>query len=268
MKETKLHFQRFEFKYLLNWREFYEIRDRLKPFVSLDGYAKTSKSGFYEVASLYFDSPKFYYYYEKIDGVRNRKKIRLRAYKVDDKPVGYTFFEIKRKNDAVILKDRFLLDRDDYEIFIKTGSFYKTKIYKEDNAKKIIQEYDIERFRRALEPKILVNYAREPYLGKYNKNFRVTFDYNIEASESKRLIGAECETNVLKDKLIMEIKFNGRLPYYIREIIEKYNLERSAYSKYCRAAESCYVFDDINYSKNYFFNVDKKLLNQQYERTI
>src|SRR3989338_11703953 len=111
MRETKLHFQRFEFKYLLNWEQFRQIRSRLRRYVALDGFARQTVSGFYEVVSLYYDSPKFYYYFEKIDGAGIRKKMRLRTYKVDNSFVGNVFFEIKRKIDAVILKDRILMDK-------------------------------------------------------------------------------------------------------------------------------------------------------------
>lgn len=263
MQEMKLHFQRFEFKYLLSWQEFHQIRRRLARFVSLDGFARAAKQGFYEVISLYYDSPKFYYYYEKTDGAKERKKIRLRAYQADGAWVGHTFFEIKRKHDAVILKDRFLLNPEIYNYFLRNNNFQSSDFDNDKNAQKIIAEYQQEYYRRSLEPQILVGYRREPYLGRYNKNFRVTFDYHIWARESRELPGnepGESRPNVLSDGVIMEVKFNGRLPYYIREIIEQYNLECMAYSKYCRGLEACYVFPDFNFSRNYLFPIDKSLL--------
>ncbi|PIP67259.1 MAG: hypothetical protein COW93_01160 [Parcubacteria group bacterium CG22_combo_CG10-13_8_21_14_all_41_9] len=268
MKETKLHFQRFEFKYLLSFDEFNQIRKRLRQYVSLDGFARDSNKGFYEVISLYYDSPKFYYYYEKIDGAVRRKKIRLRAYKKDDLFAGNIFFEIKRKHDAIILKDRILMDKEQYNNFIKNESFGNIDFANKKDAQNIIEEYDQERFTKCLEPKILVGYIREPYIGTYNKNFRITFDYNIRAKISENLFEHDLDTQVLSDGVIMEIKFNGRLPYYIKEIIDQYNLERIAYSKYCHSIEACYSLPEINASRNYFFNIDKQLLTQQYERII
>tara|TARA_Y100000310_G_C20660206_1_gene804331 strand:- start:486 stop:1247 length:762 start_codon:yes stop_codon:yes gene_type:complete len=253
MLKTKLHFQRFEFKYLISFDEFFRIREKIKQYVGLDGFAKDSKDGFYEVVSLYYDSPKFYYYHEKIDGAVNRKKIRLRTYKKNSEFVPNVFFEIKRKYDSVILKDRVLLDK-------KTHSFPKSN--------KITEEYEQEKYLRSLEPKILVSYKRQPFIGRYNKNFRVTFDYDIRAKETKDLFDPDLDVQVLSEKVVMEIKFNGILPYYIREIIDQYNLERIAYSKYCNAIEACYLLDEINFSKNYFLRLDKQLLTQQYERII
>lgn len=253
----KLHFQRFEFKYFLSFEQFREIRKQLSRYVALDGFAKQSASGFYEVFSLYYDSPKFYYYHEKIDGARNRKKIRLRTYRVDGTLAGPLFLEIKRKFDAVILKDRIVLNRAAYDNLMRTNSFSAVGFLQDQNAEKVVQEYDVERFRRSLAPKVLVRYRREPYLGRFNKNFRVTFDYNITACESEDIFAQTHDRSVLADGVVMEIKFNGRLPRYIREIIESYNLERVAYSKYCKAAEACYPFPDMNASRNYFFKANQ-----------
>lgn len=263
----KLHFQRFEFKYLLDFDQFQRISVRLKQYVSLDGFARSSSRGFYEVISLYYDSPKFYYYFEKIDGAPNRKKIRLRTYKVDNSFVDNVFFEIKRKRDAVILKDRILMDKYAYNSFIQNHSFEPVGVA-DGNNQNIIEEYNIERFTKCLEPKVLVSYIRQPYIGTFNKNFRVTFDYNIKASECDNLFETNFNKDVLSDKVVMEIKFNGRLPYYIREIITMYNLERIPYSKYCNSLETCMELPQINNSRNYFFNIDKNLTNKAYERII
>ena len=255
MHDLKLHFQRFEFKYFLTFDEFREIRKRLSRFVRLDGHAKDSRAGFYDVVSLYYDSPKFYYYNEKQDGVRNRKKIRLRRYTVDGAPAGPMFFEIKRKFDAVILKDRFAISREAHDRLVLRGALTLGDIGPSSSAERILEEFDAERFRKSLEPKILVRYRREPYLGRFNQNFRVTFDYDLSAVEGNSLFASGSERSVLPDGVIMEIKFNGRLPHYIREIIESYSLERTAYSKYCKAAEVCFSLGGIR-ARHCFFPTD------------
>jgi len=74
--DTALHFRRFEFKYLLNKAEESRIKRYLARYMVPDPQAH--KTGSYEVVSLYFDSPAFYYYHEKTDGIKKRKKIRER----------------------------------------------------------------------------------------------------------------------------------------------------------------------------------------------
>lgn len=251
MLNPKLHFQRFEFKYLLSFEQFRQIRSFLKRYVALDKFAQNTKSGFYEVVSLYYDSPKFYYYHEKKDGVKKRKKIRLRVYRTDGQFIDYAFFEIKRKHDAVILKDRFLLPHKDCKELIANGNFFGIDLMKDNNKDKIVNEFYWEKHTRQLSPKVLVAYIREPYLGKFNKNFRVTFDYNIKARQSRDLFyHGNDYADTLDDQVVMEVKFNGRLPFYIQQVINANNLERVAYSKYCHGIESCYDLSRANFIIN------------------
>jgi len=258
MLKPKLHFQRFEFKYLITFDQLHKIKSFLKRYVELDKYAQQTRSGFYEVISLYFDSPKFYYYQEKVDGVKKRKKIRLRTYRVNGQFIDYAFFEIKRKHDAIILKDRFLLSKNEY--FDAVQNNLKPINNDDKNKNNIVEEYLWEKNQRLISPKVLVAYSREPYLGKFNKNFRVTFDYHIKSKAGASLYEYNSDLdNVLDEGAIMEIKFNGRLPHYIQKIIDKYDLQRIAYSKYCQGVETCYYNPSLRISKNNLLIFDKVL---------
>lgn len=239
MNNPKLHFQRFEFKYLLTPDLESEIKKRILPYIKKDSFGAENKTGMYEVISLYYDSPGFYYYQEKIDGVLRRKKIRLRAYRNDGKFIPYAFFEIKRRHDTVILKDRFLLNMEDYEKLMKNDDFHSTAAIRDQNRKNIIEEFEWEQHLRSIGPKVLINYDREPYLGAYNDNFRITFDKNIKAMQNDNLFyaGKDFE-DVSGIYTIMEIKFNGSLPHYVSEVIKEFDLQRISYSKYCNAIES------------------------------
>ena len=64
---TKLHFSRFEFKYLLSTQHQREIERELNYFLTLDPFVATQPDHRYPVRSLYFDDPVFTSYYEKID---------------------------------------------------------------------------------------------------------------------------------------------------------------------------------------------------------
>jgi len=237
---SKLHFQRFEFKYILDIEQYHDICTQIQKYMVLDPEAEQGV-GSYEVASLYFDSPMFYAYWEKIDGARKRKKMRIRTYRSGNKVADYSFFEIKRKFDAVVLKDRVFLDDLSYRSLIQSGSMVGTPVAKKNNG--VVEEYEYERKLRYLEPKVLVLYKRDPYLGKYNDRVRVTFDYNIKARRAEELFidfNSPEFTDVSGYKVIMEVKFNDRLPPYIASIIREYSLERVPYSKYCESIEAVY----------------------------
>ena len=237
--DTALHFRRFEFKYLLNKAEESRIKSYLARYMVPDPQAH--KTGSYEVVSLYFDSPAFYYYHEKTDGIKKRKKIRLRTYRTENAFSHDVFFEIKRKIDAVVLKDRFSFDRGRYVSFMEQWNLTGVPHLNDDkNVSKILHEFDWERRLRSISPKILVAYEREPFLGKYNQHVRITFDRAIRAREDDNLFYAGDEwEDVSRGKTVMEIKFTGLLPFYITKVIHLFNLERVAFSKYCNSVDAC-----------------------------
>ncbi|PIR69930.1 MAG: hypothetical protein COU47_00665 [Candidatus Niyogibacteria bacterium CG10_big_fil_rev_8_21_14_0_10_46_36] len=230
----KLHFQRFEFKYLLSPQQEFLIKKRIKPFMSRDPRAAESQTGSYEIWSLYYDSPRYFYYHEKKDGVRKRKKIRWRAYKQNGVFSENIFFEIKRKDDAIILKDRIYVSKKEYALF--AGREEDTLSEKKDN---VIQEFLSEKLLRSIAPEVLVVYEREPFVGSLNENVRITFDRNIRARKHNSLIyEGEDFVPVLQDKTVMEVKFNGKLPFYLHEVIREFNLHRMSYSKYCESLDA------------------------------
>jgi len=94
-----------------------------------------------------------------------------------------------------------------------------------------------------LEPKLFVSYKRTPYISKYDKNIRLTFDYDIK---SKRYFNAkERYVNngfytVNDTYTILEIKFNASIPAWLGYLIKSQNLTRLAISKYATAVEKIY----------------------------
>lgn len=237
---AKLHFRRFEFKYLLNCRQEILIKKYLAPYISKDSFAGQTKRGSYDVVSLYYDSPRFYHYFAKFDGIKKRKKIRLRTYVNDGRFIPDIFFEIKRKDDVIISKDRFVMRADDYRQLLQTNSLAHNHSDKDKNRTKIIEEFEIEGALRAIVPKLLVVYEREPYFGKYNRGVRITFDKNLRAMENDNLYYQGPKfTDILGQNTIMELKFNGALPPYIQKVIKIFNLERVPYSKYGNGLDGC-----------------------------
>jgi hypothetical protein len=261
IENPKLHFQRFEFKYLITSDIEKEIKRRIKPYIKLDKFVENNSDKTYEVISLYYDSPVFYYYQQKVDGVLRRKKIRLRTYRNNGQFSKYAFFEIKRRHDTVILKDRFLMSRDDYEKLLQNDDFHSTAAIRDQNRKEIIKEFEWEQHLRSIVPKLLVTYDREPYLGAYNENFRITFDKNIKAIQNDNLfyVGNDM-SDVSGIHTVMELKFNGTMPRYIDEVIKEFDLQRVSYSKYCNGVEADGALSAFNFPEITGINHTKKLL--------
>ena len=109
--KTKLHFQRFEFKYQMPLDFVEGIIPELLKYMDFDPFAQKFPDHGYTVASLYFDSVGLDCYYQKLAGVRTRKKLRIRFYPENGlTPETKVFLEIKRKYDAVVVKDRLALN--------------------------------------------------------------------------------------------------------------------------------------------------------------
>ncbi len=73
---------RHEIKLLLTKAEYLSVRSRLAPIMERDSYAL--EGGDYFIRSLYFDDSRKSSYWEKLSGVADRKKYRLRIYNCSD----------------------------------------------------------------------------------------------------------------------------------------------------------------------------------------
>lgn len=250
MAKPTLHFQRFEFKYFLPRHWARQLVTALLPHMEWDPYAK-EKEGLYRVNSLYFDSPDFACFWDKEAGVADRKKLRLRYYGdklTADTPV---FAEIKRKKDALIIKDRVgLLAKD------SSGSAFGRKLNEligQSRENEFLQELLWFQSRNALRPKVLITYNRRALLGKRDKTFRVTIDDDIKSSFSRNITSQPgIFRRVYPHGVVFEIKYHNILPAWFHRVLQTFELSRLAYSKYCNSVRLMMPqFDDNNYQLTY-----------------
>lgn len=238
-QKIKLHFRRFEFKYLMPSSLADQILPDLAGHMVIDEFV--GKSDHYIVNSLYFDSPERHCYYEKLDGIKNRSKYRLRSYGEEFNFDGQrTFFEIKRKCDAVVIKDRIVTNR---ALFAALGFKKLLKDYPEhrDFIEELVYDFRVLR----LQPIIFVQYKRKPYFSRYDKNFRITFDYDLQACKVNSIDSKpDFFSNVIPRLAVMEVKFNGVLPDWFSSILRAHNLSRRSFSKYCISLNLLYNLKD------------------------
>jgi SPX domain protein involved in polyphosphate accumulation len=109
ISHTIRRFNRFELKYLITLREAERFKTALRAYLIDDEHG--SGNGSYALTSLYYDSPDFRCYWEKVDGIKFRRKLRIRRYETEapltaDTPV---FIEIKQRLDRVTQKRRVIL---------------------------------------------------------------------------------------------------------------------------------------------------------------
>lgn len=86
---------RNELKFFVNIHQYQIIRQRLRNLVTYDQHA--GLGGEYHIRSLYFDDINNKALYEKLAGVRDRVKYRIRIYNVTDDTIHFE----KKSNSGI-----------------------------------------------------------------------------------------------------------------------------------------------------------------------
>ena len=99
---------RYELKFLLNSNQAEILRYRLSLIMEHDANAI---DGHYFIRSLYFDDVHNTAYYEKIDGLEEREKYRIRFYNFDH---SYIMLELKGKKNNLTYKRQNKITESEY----------------------------------------------------------------------------------------------------------------------------------------------------------
>ena len=215
---------RHEKKFLLNSLETSNLSNKISKVLMPDPH-----NGYhgYIVRSLYFDTVYNRDFHQKDMGVEIRRKIRLRVYDPND---NFALLEMKQKEGNLQLKRSLKITREDAITIINKDYSVLLK-YPEDFATEIYAVMNIEQYM----PVAVVQYNRKAYIAKENK-IRITFDSNIIATESNFNIFDE---NLLmypvfdKFNTVLEVKYNGFLLTYIKDLFNDINKSETSVSKYC-----------------------------------
>jgi hypothetical protein len=238
---------RLEYKYLVPTELLDVIRADIHPFLTIDQYAGRREPNEYTIKSVYYDTPAMNCYYEKLDGVDIRKKFRIRGYN-DTQGADLIFLEIKRKNNNFISKNRAPLHYRDVDALFATRDIDRYVLQMSangqgrDDARRFFYYY----FRLRLSPQIMVVYDREAFFGRFDDTLRITLDKNLRSAPCTFQAGLHlpCPYRLVMPKhFIFELKFYGRLPAWVNEMINRYQLPRLALSKYTLSLDSYQAYE-------------------------
>src|SRR5688500_6376039 len=103
---------RYELKYLLRREQVKPLVTELSQTLRLDAHA--NPLGVYPITSLYYDTPDYKGYWDKLDGQRSRRKVRVRVYGdrtiTEETPA---FLEVKQRINKLMRKRRVSLPYGD-----------------------------------------------------------------------------------------------------------------------------------------------------------
>ena len=112
-------FARYEFKYIITNDISNQIESEVKNFMQYDGYASKEKNNSYYVRSQYYDNDLSTHFYEKVDGMKDRYKYRIRTYGPNHRNDNPIFLEKKERKLERTFKQRYQIDYDNLQYFYK-----------------------------------------------------------------------------------------------------------------------------------------------------
>lgn len=245
---------RSEIKFHIPCRIVPEIREFIKPYVQLDPNAIFNTEDRYVVRSLYYDTAMLDFFYEKMDGLKIRKKLRIRTYNDDEKDA-IGFFEIKRRYENYILKER---SKYPFDKIKKIIDFPENNWMDHDDfgrGKLALGRFLYNLMSRNLKPTLLVCYEREAYVDVFDPTIRLTLDYNIRSKAYPNLnemFMTSMFDHHTGDHCVLEMKYDGLMPRWMRMLMTMQKIQAQSVSKYCMGINTTLISHqkDMRYAAN------------------
>jgi SPX domain protein involved in polyphosphate accumulation len=240
MYHHRLQTNRFELKYIVHPDLVPQIREFIRPQLALDEFARPELGNAYEIHSLYLDSPDLALCEATVQGHKNRFKLRVRFY--DENPANPVFFEIKKRVNDIIQKERAAIRREAV-LRLLNKKWPDPSDLIEPNAKNFAT---LERFcslRDLLnaDGRVFVSYVREAYVSPNDEQIRITFDHQLQASHydrTLRMFQIHAWHQPRVEGVVLELKFCDRFPFWMHELVQEFNLQRTVMAKYVACVET------------------------------
>lgn len=234
MAEDKMQLQRWELKYVIPEETALAVREYVRSYLEIDEYGAERPNLSYTIHNLYLDSDELAIYWGTINGDKNRYKLRLRFY--EDNPKSPVFFEIKRRMNDAILKQRGGVKRQAVEAVL-AGQLPGPEDLVSGDARQLVA---IQRFvelmvKQRAHPTAHVTYEREAWISPVDNSVRVTLDRNVFISPEfvTRFTAQMDDLSCVFGRLvILELKFTGRFPDWFKELARVFDLRQTCASKY------------------------------------
>lgn len=221
-------FNRYETKFLLDIRAYYNIQREVLKHMRLDEY--NQKKEFYTISNIYYDTNDNYLIRNSLSKPLYKEKLRLRAYGVpsaNDK----VFLEIKKKHNSIVNKRRTAILIDEAKDFIETGEKPTIKPYMNEQ---VINELEYAINLYSLKPKAYIAYDRKAFFAVDDPNLRLTIDTNIRTRRNDLSLeaGDYGEALLPYNVFLMEIKSAGGIPTWLTKALSDNQIYKTSFSKY------------------------------------
>ena len=218
---------RNELKHVITLSDKTAICQSLRTVAAPDPHA--GPDGRYHIRSLYFDTVSDRALREKIDGVNEREKFRIRLYNGNADKIR---LEKKVKRNGLGYKVSAPLTEEETRRIL-AGDI----LWMRDSRHALVVELYSKMRSQGLRPATIVDYDRTPFIYAPG-NVRVTVDENIRTGlRCTDLLNPGCVTIPAgKPLILLEVKWDEYLPDIIRRAVQLKGRRAAAFSKYqiCR----------------------------------
>ncbi|GIF44008.1 polyphosphate polymerase domain-containing protein [Actinoplanes xinjiangensis] len=234
---TSLHsFNRYEIKYLLPSDRVPELRRELVARMDADSHG-TDRG--YGVWSTYYDTRDLRFYWEKIEGLKFRRKLRIRHYG-DRDDVGddtEVHVEIKQRVNRVTQKRRVALPYHRARELCDGRRMIEHEPGQAAFLEEVLGLISV----LDLRPVAMTGYQREAYVGRdADVGLRVTLDHRVRGRDRDFHFAADAENRLIVPArlTVVEFKADERVPYWLTDLAARMNLSIVRVSKYCQSVEA------------------------------
>ena len=209
-------FNRYELKYIIPVRK----RDQIIADLS-DHAERDPNSGHegYRLVSLYYDSPGLDFFWAKVDGLKYRRKLRLRLYLGDDAALPTTaMVEIKQRTNRTVQKRRLALPLDMAEALCEGRIGVDTLANLDELDREVASEVAYLVDAMQLRPSAITSYRRIAFVGnRYEAGVRITFDMNLSGRVDELSLQQAATNHPLMSQnyCVLEVKSDDKVPNWV-----------------------------------------------------
>jgi VTC domain len=231
---------RFERKFVVSERAAEAIRSFVTGYLPIDEHMTPDHPRGYQIYSLYLDTPSRKLYRQSCEGIKNRYKLRIRFY--DTKEEGPAFLEIKQRITETVHKMRAIVSKRAAAAMLRSGWISPTDLLNQSAASiRALAEFYQRREQLKAEGSVFVSYIREAFVSQAAESARVTFDREIAGHPYDPRMGLtvpDDEAMVKASGVVLELKYNGRRPSWMHDLITSFALQRLSFPKYVYATDA------------------------------
>jgi hypothetical protein len=236
-------FNRYELKYIVPVAKVDAIAEDLQSLTEPDEHG--GEQG-YPVTSLYYDSPTFDFFWAKIEGIKFRRKLRIRIYPGDDiEQTTFGMVEIKQRINRTVQKRRVKLPLDEADALCR-GVLLRDDLDTLDQQVASEVQYMVRAMH--LRPTALTAYNRRAFVGGlYDAGLRITFDTHVGGRTRHLVVNHKAQNHLFlpPDWSIMEVKANDAVPDWVTSLLARHNCQLRRVSKYCAVLANEQELDEV-----------------------